>query len=423
MSETMATCMERPNRVREVNGGRVRLTVAVVAALGVAEAAVLLLRPRSGVIEPAPVSATSYFSSAELDRARDFRTPQLALYAGTLLVDALVLASLVRRPPARLRGPLRRPVLVAAGAGAALSLTLNAAPLPLTAVAHARAVDVGLSTQSWGAWGGDLAKAWAIGAAGAGAGAGAAIALMRRFPRAWWLPASAVVVAFGVAMTYAGPVLLDPVFNRFTKLPPGQTRSDVLAVASRAGVKVGEVYEVDASRRTTAANAYVTGLGATKRVVLYDTLLSGFDRDQLRLVVAHELGHVHYRDVPHGLLYLLLVTPGGMWAAALLTRRLAPDEGRPGPSSLPALGLAIGVVALGVGTISNQLSRRIEARADSFSLRVTGEPEPFIAFERGIALRNVADPDPPRWLTFLMATHPPTIDRIGIARAYERGTR
>jgi STE24 endopeptidase len=399
------------------------VTVAVVAALGVAEAAVLLLRPRSGVIEPAPVSATSYFSPAELDRARDFRRPQLALYAGTLLVDAIVLVWLVRRPPARLRGPLRRPVLVAAGAGAALSLTLNAASLPLTAVAHARAVDVGLSTQSWGAWGADLAKAWAIGAAGAGAGAGAAVALMRRFPHAWWLPASAVVVAFSVAMTYAGPVLLDPVFNRFTKLPPGRTRSDVLAVARQAGVRVGEVYEVDASRRTTAANAYVTGLGATKRVVLFDTLLSGFSREELRLVVAHELGHVHYRDVSHGLLYLLLVTPGGMWAAALLTRRLAPSEALPGPASLPALGLAIGVVALGVGTISNQLSRRVEARADSFSLRVTGEPESFIAFERGIALRNVADPDPPRWLTFLMATHPPTIDRIGIARAYERGTR
>jgi STE24 endopeptidase len=423
MSETMATCMKRPNRVREVNGGRVRVTVAVVVALGVAEAAVLLLRPRNGIIEPAPVSAKSYFSSAELDRARDFRRPQLALYAGTLLVEAVVLVWLVRRPPARLRGPVRRPVLVAAGAGAVLSLALNAAPLPLTAVAHARAVDVGLSTQSWGAWGRDLAKAWAIGAAGAGAGAGAAIALMRRFPRGWWVPASAVAVAFGVAMTYAGPVVLDPVFNRFTKLPPGRTRSDVLALARQAGVRVGQVYEVDASRRTTAANAYVTGLGATKRVVLYDTLLRGFSRDELRLVVAHELGHVHYRDVPHGLLYLLLVTPGGLWATAQLTRRLAPAEARPGPSSLPALGLAIGVVALGVGTIGNQLSRRVEARADSFSLRITGEPEPFIAFERGIALRNVADPDPPRLLTLLLATHPPTIDRIGIARAYEQGAR
>ena len=104
------------------------------------------------------------------------------------------------------------------------------------------------------------------------------------------MPGSVVVVAFGAVTIYAGPVVLDPLFNKFTPLPAGQTRADVLELARRAGVDVGEVYEVDASRRTTAANAYVTGLGSTKRVVLYDTLLENFTRDELRLVVAHELG-------------------------------------------------------------------------------------------------------------------------------------
>jgi STE24 endopeptidase len=295
--------------------------------------------------------------------------------------------------------------------------------LPLSAVAEQRARDFGLSTQDWGGWIGDAAKSAGIGVLFAGLGGALLMALIRRFPRSWWaLGAVAVVVLSAVFVSYS-PVLIDPLFNKFTKLPDSPLRSEILALAHKDGIDVGEVYKIDASRRTTGANAYVNGIGHTKRVVLYDTLLKDFTPAETRLVIAHELGHVHYRDVPHGLLYLLLVTPGGMWAAALLTRRLAPDEGRPGPSSLPALGLAIGVVALGVGTISNQLSRRIEARADSFSLRVTGEPEPFIAFERGIALRNIADPDPPRWLTFLMATHPPTVDRIGIARAYERGTR
>src|SRR4051794_41742022 len=125
-------------------------------------------------------------------------------------------------------------------------------------------------------------------------------------------------------MTYAGPVVLDPIFNRFTALPPGQTRSDVLELAEAAGVDVGEVYEVDASRRTTAANAYVNGLGHTKRVVLYDTLLERFTRDEVRLVVAHELGHVRYRDVTHGLLWLALVTPLGLFAV----KRLAEALGR-----------------------------------------------------------------------------------------------
>jgi STE24 endopeptidase len=394
--------------------------MAVVAALVVAEAAVLLLRPRDGVIDPAPVQLSSYFSTAEIERARDFRRPQLALFGGTLLVEVGLLAALVARPPRRLRGPMRRPVLVAAVAGAGLALALDAAPLPLRAVAHQRAVDVGLSTQDWAEWAGDLAKSWAIGVVVTGAGAAVAVALMRRFPHGWWLPGSAVVVAFGAATVYAGPVVIDPLFNDFEPLPPGQVRSDVLQLAGEAGVDVGEVYAVDASRRTTGANAYVAGLGHTKRVVLYDNLLENFTRDEIRLVVAHELGHVHYRDVPRGLLFLALVAPVGLFAAAQATRRLAPAEERPGPAVLPALALSVGVLAFAVTAVSNQLSRRVEARADSYALALTEAPEPFIGFERRISLRNVSDPDPPDWVTAILGTHPPTIERIGIGEAFSR---
>jgi STE24 endopeptidase len=396
--------------------------VAVVAAFVVAEAAVLLLRPRDGVIAPAPVDPGSYFTPDQLDRARDYRHGQLVIFGTSLVVEAAVLVWLVRRPPARLRDA-RRPVLMAAGAGAALSVGLAAAQLPLSAIAHQRSVDVGLSTQNWGEWLGDVGKAAGIGAVLAGAGGAAAIALMRRFPGGWWAPGSVVVIGFAAATLYLGPVVLDPIFNRFTVLPEGRTRADVLALAREAGVDVGQVYEVDASRRTTASNAYVTGLGQTKRVVLYDNLLKDFTRDEVRLVVAHELGHVHYRDVPRGLLYVALVAPFAMFAAAGVTRRLAPDEPRAGPAALPALALSVALISLGVTTIANQLSRRIEARADSYSLRLTGAPEPFIGFERGIALRNVADPDPPGWITFLLATHPPTVDRIGIAKAFEAKRR
>jgi STE24 endopeptidase len=396
--------------------------VAVVAAFVVAEAAVLLLRPRNGVIAPAPVDPRSYFTPDELERARDYRSGQLVIFGTSLVVEAAVLVWLVRRPPAWLLG-VRRPVLVAAGAGAALSIGLTAARLPLSAVSHKRAVDVGLSTQDCGPWLGDVAKATGIGAVFGGAGGAAAIALMRRLPRMWWLPGSGVVVAFAAATLYLGPVVLDPIFNKFTTLPEGRTRSEVLSLAREAGVDVGQVYEVDASRRTTASNAYVTGLGRTKRVVLYDNLLKDFSGDEVRLVVAHELGHVHYRDVPRGLLYVAIVAPFAMFAAAGLTRCLAPDEPRPGPAALPALAVSVAVVSLGVTTIANQLSRRVEARADTYSLRLTDAPEPFIGFERGIALRNVADPDPPDWVTFLLATHPPTVDRIGIAKAFESGRR
>jgi STE24 endopeptidase len=144
----------------------------------------------------------------------------------------------------------------------------------------------------------------------------------------------------------------------------------------------------------------------------------------VRLVVAHELGHVHYADVPHGLLYLAIVAPAGMLAAAVLTRRLAPGEAeRPGPGVLPALALSVLVLSTGITTVSNQLSRRVEARADSYALGLTRAPDPFIGFERRITLRNIGEPDPPRWAAFLFGTHPTTIERIGAGVAFRNGAR
>lgn len=397
--------------------------MAILAAVVVAEGAVLLLRPRTGVIDPDPVSAGSYFSPAQIDRARDFRRGQLALYGGTVVIEGALLIWLVSRTRAGrtpLRGPFRRPVAAATAAGAALSVTIGVATLPLSAVARHRAIDVGLVTQSWPAWAGDVAKSGAIGAVMTGAGAALAVGLMRHFGPRWWLPGSAVAVAAGAALVYAGPVVLDPVFNRFTPLPAGQARSDVLRLARQAGVDVGEVYEVDASRRTTAVNAYVTGLGHTKRVVIYDTLLEDFTRDERNLVVAHELGHVHYGDVPRGLLFLALMAPAGLFAVSTGVRRWAPGGADPGPEVLPALAVSLAIVSFAVTTVANQLSRRIEARADSFALELTRSPEPFIAFEQRIALRNVADPDPPGLVALLLGTHPSTVQRIGIGVAFER---
>jgi STE24 endopeptidase len=215
-------------------------------------------------------------------------------------------------------------------------------------------------------------------------------------------------VAAGAAFTWAAPVLLAPLFNRFTELPPGPARDDVLELAAKAGLKVGKVLEVDGSRRTTAANAYVTGLGPTKRVVLYDTLIRDFTRSETRLVVAHELAHVRHRDVQHGLLYLALVAP----AAAFAVSRLA------GPQpSLPGILAASVAVAGPIGVVGNGLSRAIERRADGYALQITGDTDAFVDFQRRIALKNLADPDPPRWLSLLLGTHPSTVERIGLAVA------
>ncbi len=397
---------------------RLRLPIAIVAALVVAEAAVLLMRPR-GLLEPLDVAPRAYFSAAQIEKAEHFRSGQLWLLGARMAIEFGLLVLVVARPPRVLLRPRRRKVLAGAAAAAALSVGISVATLPVRAIARERAKDVGLVTQDWVGYAGDVAKSTAIGAVLAGAGGALLIFGMRRFGRAWWAPAAAVIVGFGVVTTYLTPIVLDPLFNKFTPLPDGRTRSTVLSLAREAGVDVGQVYVMDASRRTTAANAYVTGVGRTKRVVLYDTLLKDFSPGEVRLVVAHELGHVRHRDVPHGLLYLALVAPFGMLAVARLGERLAPRDSLGTAAAVPAVVLAVGLMAPAITTISNQLSRGVEQHADQFSLELAGEPEQFIGFQKRIAATNVSDPDPPALAQFLLGTHPTTMERIGLARRFE----
>ena len=385
---------------------RLRLPAAIVTALVVAEAAVLLLRPK----ERYPVEQVEpreYFSAAELERGANFRSGQLWLYGARTALELAVLLAAVRLAPS----DRRRPVLTGAATAVAITLTSTVVALPVRAASRERAKRVGLVTQSWGGWAVDVGKGAAIGSVMAGAGGALLVVGMRRFGRDWWAPGAAVVAGFALVFTYLGPVVLDPVFNRFTPLPAGETRSDVLSLARKAGVDVGEVYEVDASRRTTAANAYVTGVGRTKRVVLYDTLLKDFTPAETRLVVAHELGHVRFQDVPHGLLWLTLVAPFGTYAVARASERLT----RPGATAVPAVALSLALIAPAVTAVSNQLSRAIERRADAFALDLTDEPDAMVGFERRITLQNVGDPDPPRWQQILLGTHPPTMERPAFA--------
>jgi STE24 endopeptidase len=406
---------------------RSRLPLAVMVAVVAAGAATWLLRPRSGLIEPAPVSATAYFSHAELERAHDYRDTQRLLGVAGLAISGGTLTLLAVRPPRRLLARLdRRPVLGGAAAGAGISLVLVAVGLPLAAVAHNRSVDVGLSTQGWGDWLADAGKAAGIEAAFAAGGGALAVALIRRFRRNWWAPAAVCVVALGAASLWLFPVVIDPIFNRFEKLPHGKLRSEVLTLAQQAGVDVGQVYRVDASRRTTGANAYVNGIGHTKRVVLYDTLIDDFSDDQVRSVVAHELGHQKHDDIYRGLAWLALVAPAGTFLAQALAERIGRREGlgdparTPGPAALPALVLSLALVSFALGSASNVLSRKVEASADGFSLQLTHDPAAQIELERRLAISNVADPDPPKLLQILFGTHPTTVQRIGIGEAWAR---
>jgi Zn-dependent protease with chaperone function len=405
--------------------GRSRLPLAIAVAVVSTGAATFLLWPRNGVIEPAGVDARSYFTAFQLDRAEDFRSVQRLISVGGLALGIGALALLAWRPPERIFRRLgRRPILGAAAAGAGISLALVVLDLPLAAWSHQRAVDVGLSTQEWPDWFGDVGKSAALGAGFAAIGAALGLGLVRRFRRHWWIPGAAVVIAFGVITIWLFPVVIDPIFNDFKKLPPGQTRSDVLELARKAGVDVGEVYRVDASRRTTAANAYVNGLGHSKRVVLYDNLITKFPRDQIRLVVAHELGHQKHDDVLRGLAWLALVAPAGTFLTQRLAERFGRRYGmgdpsvRPGPVALPAIALAVAIATFCFSSASNVLSREVEASADSFSLRLTDDPAAFVQFEQRLAIHNISDPDPPELWQALFGTHPTTLQRIGIGEAF-----
>jgi STE24 endopeptidase len=397
-----------------------------------AELAVRLLSPSEQLLPPEPVVLRDHFSDDEIARGRRYARPQAAIALARGVIDAAALGLVVARhraaisctadaagaahpaaPQARADGG--HAVLAGAATGAALSAALTLPGLPLAALARRRALAVGLATQTWAAWGSDLVKGTAIQSAMAGAGGAGLVALMRRWPSGWWLPGAVGSVAVGAGLAALAPVVLDPIFNDFTPLPEGETRADVLALARAAGVSVGEVYSVDASRRTTAANAYVTGLGPTKRVVLFDTLLERYSRDEVRVVVAHELGHVRHRDVLRSVAFAALTAPATALAAQRLGWELAPDRGTSG--SLPALAFALGVVSAPAGLISYRLSRRIERRADAFSLELAGTPEAFVSFERTIALQNVADIEPPR-IVELFSTHPSTGERIGTALAF-----
>jgi STE24 endopeptidase len=283
----------------------------------------------------------------------------------------------------------------------------------------------GLSTQGWGGWAVDMLKAYAIGAVLGSIVLVGFYTITHLFPRWWWAWGAVGAAALVVVMTFVFPILIEPVFNRFTPMPEGHLRGDLVALADRDGVPVRDVLVADASRRTRALNAYVSGLGPTRRIVVYDTLLTEAPPAEVESVVAHELGHAKDNDVLTGTLigalgaaaavcglYLL-----GSWTGLL---RRAGVDSLAEPRSV-ALLLAVATLAgLVAGPLQNVVSRRIEARADAHALALTGDPGTFEAMQGRLALVNLGDVDPNPVEYALFASHPSTVERMAAARAWAR---
>jgi STE24 endopeptidase len=403
----------------------VRIGGAAVAMIVVAEIAVWLLSPNDEPPQPLPVNEADYFTPAELERAQDFRDGQTWLILGSLALEAGVLVVVAAGRPRVLRRGLDRfsekPLRGAAAAGAAVAVATAVATLPVSIWSHERAVDVGLSTQSLDSWFADVGKSVGISAVMTAVGTTLLLALVRRFPRRWWIPGSGAVVVLAALVTWVGPVVLAPVFNKFEPLPDGsEARREVLELAQRAGVEIGQVYKIDASRRGTALNAYVDGIGSSKRVVLYDNLLESAKRPELRSIVAHELGHVAHDDIRRGLAFVAIVAPLGLLFSRELAGAVARRSGADprSPAAVPAYLLALTAAAFVLNIPGNQLSRKVEASADEFALELTNDPSALIDVQVQLTRTNISDPDPPALLSAIFGTHPSTVDRIGSALAY-----
>lgn len=371
--------------------------------------------------------ASAFFSVTRLDEIDSYRSQTRLAAVASLVAGIGVLALL-----AIWRGPLfrsfldrldRRPVLGAGALGVFLSLAVGIAALPFSWLTFNRGRDLGLFTQDWTGWLSDQLLAALIGALIAGIGAILVIFFWRRFRNWFWLPTSALIALYALVTVWLWPVLVAPLFNDFTPLEDGPVRSQIEWVADESGVDVGGIYVVDASRRSRALNAYVNGIGSTKRVVIYDNVINDLDREELSSLIAHELGHVKSNDIYRGLAFALLVIPLGVLFVQLATVGLARwrDDDLDGPAVIPALALFATLAVLVIGVPGNVLSRNIEAHADRFALDTTGDPVGLVGLQRKLTLTNLSDPDPPAAFQFIFATHPSTMQRIGAAEAYDEG--
>ncbi len=403
-------------RIRQSLG----VLLGLVAVLVVAESAVSLLSP---AVDPATGGAelSRFFTAAQLARADGYRDPGRWIAIAALMVNFALLGAVVAGRPRRLRFELaiaiRRPILGGALVGAALFASLVLALTPFSLLAHQRAANAAIATDSLGGWARDRSIALALQALGGGIAGAILVVLQRRFGERWWIGATVATVAFATLITWVQPVLITPLFGNEARLGDPRARQAVLELADRADVAVDDVFVLDASRRSRTLNAYVSGIGASRRVVLYDNLVEGLDRRELRAVVAHELGHVKGNDLWRGIAYIALVAPFGLAFLAralrplLAGRRLAPGTAAAVAPSLAAILALAGCVEI----TSNRLSRAVEARADQVALELTGDPAGLVRVQVALARRNLSDLDPPGWYQALFATHPSPIERIDAA--------
>lgn len=372
--------------------------------------------------ELVPAQPLDVFTAEEIALAEEYATVRRYLgwasYGVSLLVAGLLgFTSLGARLVRRVTGSRRWWVAVPIAVLVVL-LVGRLTTLAFSVLIRQRNLDYGLTEQAWGAWVIDVVKSLAVSWVFTTLVVLVLVAAMRWSPRRWFLWAGGGAAALTLAGSFLYPVLLEPIFNDFESLPEGALRTSVLALAEEQGVDVSDVLVANASRRTTTLNAYVSGFGDTRRVVVYDNLVAELPDAEARVVVAHELAHAKHNDV---LLGTSLGAVGAVLGVALLALALDSSRSRRragvsgGEASMVPLLLGLWAVAvLVVSPVENTVSRAIEARADRESLAATDNSDTFISMHRELALASLADPTPPRWNHFWFGSHPTVLQRAGL---------
>lgn len=276
-----------------------------------------------------------------------------------------------------------------------------------------------LSSERLRTWLGDHAKAVAVGGVLALAAIVTVYAAIALSPRYWWAASALAFMAATAMLARLTPVLLLPLFYKFTPLARESLRARLVALSERAGVPVLGVYEWGLGEKTRRANAALVGTGATRRILVSDTLLAHYSDDEIEVILAHELAHHVHRDIPKALLVEF-----GFLMAALAVGAVALDRGWQalgfaGPhdvAGVPLLLLSGGGIMLVFTPLSHALSRWNERRADRYALEMTKQPEAFVSAMRRLAAQNLAESNPSRATLWLFYTHPPIEQRIAAAR-------
>ncbi|MEW1587249.1 M48 family metalloprotease [Micromonospora vinacea] len=402
------------------------LTVALVVL-----AALLIPWHRPPAPRADQLAALGDLPAEQVAKGREFRAALRPAGYAALAVGLLIALALGLTPlGSRLVELVGRPfgghwAAQAVLGGLAVVLVADLVTLPFAAWRQSVLTRYGLSTNGWSGWAVDLLKSYAVSAVIGAVALFGFYAVIRLAPRWWWAFGAAGAAVLVVLLSFVLPVLVEPVFNRFTPMEQGPLRTELMSMAARDGVPVRDVLVADASRRTRAVNAYVSGLGPTRRVVVYDTLLREATPAEVTAVVAHELGHAKDSDVAVGTLTGALGAAAAVVALYLLGSwgpllRLAGVDSVAQPSAFPLLVALVTVAGLVAAPVQALMSRRVEARADAHALALTNDPESFESMQRRLGSVNLGDPDPPRWEYLYSASHPSTVERMAAARAYAR---